>query len=184
MVPYSLLLSHYLSIAGTPSSDSLGTPLERTARAYEELRKPRVHQIIDVAKRLRNAKRELGWFAQMVQDMSMWMFCKFLLLPRNPCLSQYVQVNFPSRCMTTFLVTMQRKPLRNILLNPSSYAFWFSCVIQFPSISPLEKCSMFYYILEGVFRITYVLHIEIVFCCFIYTLRLIWIGLSTKEFFR
>ena len=123
VVPYSLLLSHYLSIAGTPSSDSLGTPLERTARAYEELRKPRVHQIIDVAKRLRNAKRELGWFAQMVQDMSMWMFCKFLLLPRNPCLSQYVQVNFPSRCMTTFLVTMQRKPLRNILLNPSSYAF-------------------------------------------------------------
>ena len=124
VVVYSLLLSHYLSIAGTSSSDSLGTPLERTARAYEELRKPRVHQILDIAKRNGNAKRELGWFAQMVRDVFMWMLCKFFLLPRNPCLSHiYIQVNFLSRCMTAFLVTMQKKLLRNILLNPSSYVF-------------------------------------------------------------
>ena len=73
---YSLLLSHFLSIANTSSAE-LGTPLERTAKAYEELRKPRVHQILDIAKRNGNAKRNFGWFAEMIRDFLMWIICKF-----------------------------------------------------------------------------------------------------------
>ena len=76
-IVYSLLLSHFLSIAGTSSSD-LGSPLERTAKAYEELRKPRVHQILDIAKRNGSAKKNLGWFAEMIRDLFMWIICKFL----------------------------------------------------------------------------------------------------------
>ena len=78
-VVYSLLLNHFLSIAGTSSSDSLGTtPLERTAKAYEELRKPRVHQILDMAKRNGDAKKEMGWLAEVVRDLAMSIICKFL----------------------------------------------------------------------------------------------------------
>ena len=77
-IVYSLLLSHFLSISGQSSSDVLGTPLERAAKAYEELRKPRVHQILDIAKRNGNAKRNMGWFAQMIRDFFMWIICKFL----------------------------------------------------------------------------------------------------------
>jgi len=75
-VVYSRLLSHYLSIADTSSSE-LGSPLERTAKAYEELRKPRVHQILDVAKRNGNAKRNLGWFAEKIRDLFIWIAFKF-----------------------------------------------------------------------------------------------------------
>ena len=76
-VVYSLLLSHFLSIADTSSSD-LGTPLERTAKAYEELRKPRVHQILNISERIGNTKRNLGWFAETIRDLFMWVICKFI----------------------------------------------------------------------------------------------------------
>ena len=76
-VVYSLLLSHFLSVADTSSSD-LGGPLERTAKAYEEIRKPRVHQILDLGKWLGNAKRNQGWFTEMIRDLFMWIICKFL----------------------------------------------------------------------------------------------------------
>jgi hypothetical protein len=80
-VVYSRLLSHYLSIADT-SSPELGSPLERTAKAYEELRKPRVHQILDAAKRNGNAMRNLGWFAEMIRYLFIWIVCK-LFSKRN-----------------------------------------------------------------------------------------------------
>jgi hypothetical protein len=70
-VVYSLLLSHFLSIAGASS-----TPLEQAAKAYEELRKPRVHQILDIAKRNGNNKKDMGWFTQMIRDFFMWILCK------------------------------------------------------------------------------------------------------------
>ena len=90
-VVYSLLLSHFLSIADTSSSD-LGTPLERTAKAYEELRKPRVHQILDVAKRNGNAKRNLGWFAEMIRDFFMWIICMFL--QNEMCGTNFLEYSF------------------------------------------------------------------------------------------
>jgi hypothetical protein len=77
-VVYSLLLKHFLSIAPSTSSlDLLGTPLDRAAKAYEKLRKPRVHQILDFAKRTGDAKKEMGWFAQMVRDFAISILCKF-----------------------------------------------------------------------------------------------------------
>ncbi|KAF8815149.1 FAD/NAD(P)-binding domain-containing protein [Phlegmacium glaucopus] len=75
-VVYSLFLKHFLSIAGTSSSDPLGTPLERAAKAYEELRKPRVHQILDMAKRNGDAKKEIGWFLQTIRDLALSIICK------------------------------------------------------------------------------------------------------------
>ena len=77
-VVYSLLLSHFLSTADTPSSDLLGSPLERTAKAYEELRKPRVHQILDIAKRNGNAKKNMGWFGEIIRDLFMSIICESL----------------------------------------------------------------------------------------------------------
>lgn len=85
-VVYSLLLSHFLSVTGTSSADhSLGTPLEQAAKAYEELRKPRVHQILDIAKRNGNAKKDLGWFAQLIRDLFMSVLCKLSF--KNLCYS-------------------------------------------------------------------------------------------------
>ena len=74
-IVYSLLLSHFLSISDASNLSS--TPLEQAAKAYEELRKPRVHQILDIAKRNGNAKRNLGWFAEMIRDLLFWIICKF-----------------------------------------------------------------------------------------------------------
>lgn len=83
-VVYSLLLTHFLSIAGTSSSsDSTGTPLERAAKAYEELRKTRVHQILDMAKRNGDAKKEMGWFGQMIRDFMISIMCKFSHPPKK-----------------------------------------------------------------------------------------------------
>ena len=116
-VVYSQLLSHFLSIVDT-SSTELGSPLERTAKAYEELRKPRVHQILDIAKRNGNAKRNLGWFAEMIRDLLMWIVCKFFA--KRMChfflISCFLQLNFLN-LMTMFMVMMQRQLLKIFLLN-------------------------------------------------------------------
>ena len=123
-IVYSLLLSHFLSIADSSSSDS-GSPLERTAKAYEELRKPRVHQILDIAKRNGNAKKNLGWFAEMIRDLFIWIICKFLqkieivsifFLFSHFFFLGFLQLNFLSRT-TMFSVMTQRKLLQIILLN-------------------------------------------------------------------
>jgi hypothetical protein len=87
-VVYSLLLSHFLSIADTSSSE-LGSPLERAAKAYEELRKPRVHQILDIAKRNGNAKKNLSWFAEMIRDLFIWIICTYLMSKKNCFLKKF-----------------------------------------------------------------------------------------------
>ena len=44
------------------------TPLEQAAKAYEELREPRVQQILDITERNGNSKRDMGWFTEMIRD--------------------------------------------------------------------------------------------------------------------
>ena len=65
-VVYALLLKHYYT-------DADG--LRKTAQAYERMRMPRVHRILDIAKRNGDAKKEMGWFAQKFRDTAIWLLC-------------------------------------------------------------------------------------------------------------
>ena len=65
-VVYALLLKHYYT-------DADG--LRKAAQAYERMRMPRVHRILDLAKRNGDAKKEMGWFAQKFRDTAIWLLC-------------------------------------------------------------------------------------------------------------
>ena len=68
----------------------LSSPLERTAKkAYEELGKPRVHQILDIAKRNGNAKENLSWFAEF---FFMWII--LCLFENEMCWSKFLFTHF------------------------------------------------------------------------------------------
>lgn len=78
-VVYALLLNHYLSAApesSDKSSSSAISALEQTAVAYEAIRKPHIHKLLDLAKHSGNMKKELGWFGAAFRDLIMKLVCE------------------------------------------------------------------------------------------------------------
>ncbi|TFK38881.1 hypothetical protein BDQ12DRAFT_735125 [Crucibulum laeve] len=73
-VAYALLLKHYLSQDSSSLPET--SPLQRAATAYEKLRMPRVHRILDFAKHNGDAKKRVGWLGQKLRDLVMWVLCK------------------------------------------------------------------------------------------------------------
>ncbi|KAG7443159.1 FAD/NAD(P)-binding domain-containing protein [Guyanagaster necrorhizus] len=61
-----LLLRHYL-----PDSD----PLPKVAKAYEDMRIPRVGRILRIGRRQAEGKREISWFKAAVRDLVLWIMC-------------------------------------------------------------------------------------------------------------
>jgi 2-polyprenyl-6-methoxyphenol hydroxylase-like FAD-dependent oxidoreductase len=75
----ALLLEHFL--AQRPTSPTTGdldlaSVLKHTAKAYEEIRMPRVGSILDRARRIGNSKRTKGPVQEWIRDWVMWFFCK------------------------------------------------------------------------------------------------------------
>jgi len=71
-VVYTLLFKHYL--ASSPDQ-----ALVLTAKAYEAIRKPHIHRILDIAKRNGDSKKEKGWLGEIIRDFAMKFICKFLV---------------------------------------------------------------------------------------------------------
>ncbi|KAK0464734.1 uncharacterized protein EV420DRAFT_1618490 [Desarmillaria tabescens] len=61
-----LLLRHYL-----PHSD----PLPKVAKAYEDMRIPRVGRILRIGRRQAEGKREISRFKAAVRDLFLWIMC-------------------------------------------------------------------------------------------------------------
>ncbi|KAK0201593.1 hypothetical protein DFS33DRAFT_1000826 [Desarmillaria ectypa] len=61
-----LLLRHYL-----PDSE----PLPKVAKAYEDMRIPRVRRILRLGRRQADGKREISWFKASVRDLILWILC-------------------------------------------------------------------------------------------------------------
>jgi hypothetical protein len=74
----ALLLEHFLSQRPTsPSTGSLdlGGALVNTAKAYEEIRMPRVRSILNWARKVGDQKRKMGKIQEWVRDWIMWIIC-------------------------------------------------------------------------------------------------------------
>ena len=69
-VVYALLLKHYL--ASSPDQ-----ALVLTAKAYEDIRKPHIHRILDLAKKSGDTKKEKGWLGEIIRDFAMKIICEY-----------------------------------------------------------------------------------------------------------
>ncbi|KIM34711.1 hypothetical protein M413DRAFT_450097 [Hebeloma cylindrosporum] len=98
-VVYALLLKHYL--ASSPDQ-----ALVLTAKAYEDIRKPHIHHILDVAKRNGDAKKEKGWLGEVIRDFAMKIVCK---LPES--LNDAVFTYDPEAEVTAYLQPKPRSRL-------------------------------------------------------------------------
>jgi hypothetical protein len=74
-VTYALLLKHFFSQLEGNGAD-IHLILRRTAEAYESVRKPRIHRILDQAKYNASAKKEMTSFSAWLRDSVMWILCK------------------------------------------------------------------------------------------------------------
>ena len=72
-VVYASLLNHYLSLS--QSQESQTKVFEATAKAYETIRQPRIHRILNQAKYNASAKKEMNFFTERVRDFAMWVLC-------------------------------------------------------------------------------------------------------------
>lgn len=72
-VVYALLLKHYL--ASSPDQ-----ALVLAAKAYEDIRKPHIHGILDVAKRSGDSKKEMGRLGEIIRNFVMKILCEFFSL--------------------------------------------------------------------------------------------------------
>jgi 2-polyprenyl-6-methoxyphenol hydroxylase-like FAD-dependent oxidoreductase len=72
-VVYALLLKHYL--ASSPDQ-----ALVLTAKAYEDIRKPHIHRILDIAKRNGDSKKEKSRLGEIIRDFVMKIVCEFVSL--------------------------------------------------------------------------------------------------------
>ena len=108
-VAYVLLLKHFLSQSGNKSSD-ISSVLKKTAEAYELVRKPRIHAILDQAKYNASLKKEMGPFAAWMRDSAMWILCKYSSF-FSQCWIQFIchiQVNYLRASMIPCLLMMRR----------------------------------------------------------------------------
>lgn len=69
----ALLLEHHLSKADMET----GVGVFQAAKDYEGLRMPRVHRILDIAKRKGDQKRRKAAWEEWVRDWIMWILCKW-----------------------------------------------------------------------------------------------------------
>ena len=69
-IVYALFLKHYLS------TNEGQVPFEQAANAYEQVRKPYIHRLLDMAKRNGDMKKEMGWFGEKVRDFAMKIVCE------------------------------------------------------------------------------------------------------------
>jgi 2-polyprenyl-6-methoxyphenol hydroxylase-like FAD-dependent oxidoreductase len=75
----ALLLEHFLSQKPTSTTTGdldLANVLRHTAKAYEEIRMPRVRSILDRARRVGDAKRKKSAIQEWIRDWVMWILCK------------------------------------------------------------------------------------------------------------
>lgn len=75
-IAYTLLLKHFLSQSDT----DIPSVLKKTAEAYELIRKPRIHRILDQAKYNASAKKEMNFFSAKLRDFAIWMLCEVFSL--------------------------------------------------------------------------------------------------------
>jgi 2-polyprenyl-6-methoxyphenol hydroxylase-like FAD-dependent oxidoreductase len=68
-VVFALLLKHFL--ASSPED-----ALALAAKAYEDIRKPHIHQILDLAKRNGDLKKEKSWLGEVIRDLVMKLVCE------------------------------------------------------------------------------------------------------------
>ena len=73
-IVYALFLKHYLS--AKEGQVPTQTPFEQAANAYEQVRKPYIHRLLDMAKRNGDMKKEMGWFGEKVRDFAMKIVCE------------------------------------------------------------------------------------------------------------
>ncbi|KAJ7075155.1 hypothetical protein B0H15DRAFT_867670, partial [Mycena belliarum] len=71
-VALAVLLKHYRVSHRFGVQDSL----RRTATAYEALRMPRVHKILDLTKHGGVSKKKQNWWREKVRDWILWAICK------------------------------------------------------------------------------------------------------------
>jgi 2-polyprenyl-6-methoxyphenol hydroxylase-like FAD-dependent oxidoreductase len=71
-IAIGLLLKHY----GVTRSLDMRETLQRTAKAYEEIRMRRVWHILDIAERSRDSKKKKTWWQERIRDAFIWAFCK------------------------------------------------------------------------------------------------------------
>jgi len=74
-VVVALLLKHHLSQHPVEGAE-LGRVLQRTAKAYEDLRMGRLATILNAAKRVGNTKRELKRWQEILRDFFMGILCE------------------------------------------------------------------------------------------------------------
>jgi 2-polyprenyl-6-methoxyphenol hydroxylase-like FAD-dependent oxidoreductase len=76
-VAYALFLKHFL-LDSQSGDEEIDIPLvlRRTAEAYELVRKPRIHRILDQAKYNASSKKEMNFFSAWMRDFAMWTLCK------------------------------------------------------------------------------------------------------------
>jgi 2-polyprenyl-6-methoxyphenol hydroxylase-like FAD-dependent oxidoreductase len=53
-----------------------GTGYKQLRKEYEGLRMPRIHKILDLAKRMGDKKKKLGTVQELVRDVAMWVVCR------------------------------------------------------------------------------------------------------------
>ncbi|KDR77607.1 hypothetical protein GALMADRAFT_65936 [Galerina marginata CBS 339.88] len=79
-VAYALFLKHFLVTTHesptSPGSPSTEAAFSLAAKAYEDLRKPHIHRLLDFAKHSGNTKKEMGPIGQIFRDLGMRLACK------------------------------------------------------------------------------------------------------------
>lgn len=112
-VAYALLLKHFISQSGDAGSD-IPSVLKKTAEAYEIVRKPRIHAILDQAKYNASLKKEMGSFAAWMRDSAMWILCKSSFFSTLDSTYLPIQVNCPRASMIPCFLMMRRSSWRTL----------------------------------------------------------------------
>ena len=73
---YSLLLTKLLSRESKSATEISDSVLRDSAIAYNDIRKPRVSKILDVAKRRGDSKKEMGMIIKWTRDLLIRVLCK------------------------------------------------------------------------------------------------------------
>ncbi|KAF8340820.1 hypothetical protein F5887DRAFT_978829, partial [Amanita rubescens] len=79
-IVYSLLLAKLLSRESKTVTEVPESVLRNAAKAYNDIRKPRVSKILDLAKRRGDSKREMSIIGRWFRDLTVRLFC---LLPES-----------------------------------------------------------------------------------------------------
>ena len=95
-VVYSLLLTKLLSRESKPVTEIPGGVLQDAARAYNDIRIPRVSRIVDLAKRRVNRKKKMSVIRRWFRDLAIRVRCKSII--SHSCLRL---LRMPARSLTS-----------------------------------------------------------------------------------